>query len=113
MVPYWIYLNHQPTDQPTTNTDQRIPTGKQPITNQLQRPPSNRPPTNKKFEAQKKIKSIFYINHDFEKIKHRVLVIILCIMYTRLMRFLTISFYPFFSKQASMEKLFWKMIQRA
>lgn len=113
MVPYWIYLNHQPTDQPTTNTDQRIPTGKQPITNQLQRLPSNRPPTNNKFEAQKKIKSIFYINHNFEKVKHRVLVIILCIMYTRLMRFLTISFYPFFSKQASMEKLFWKMIQRA
>ena len=61
------------------------------MTNQLQRLPSNRPPINNKFEDQKKIKSIFYINRDFEKIKH-----ILCMMYTQLMHFLTISFYTFF-----------------
>ena len=31
------------------------------------RPPTNRPPNNEKFEDQKNVNFVFYINHDFEK----------------------------------------------
>ena len=69
--------NYLPTDQPTvihqppTNWPQST---NQLTTNQLQRPSTDRRPTNKKFEHQKNNNFIFYINYDFEKIKHRVLV---------------------------------------
>ena len=44
-----------------------LKTTDQPTTDQLHRPPTNRPPTDKKFEDQKNVNFIFYINYDFEK----------------------------------------------